>query len=75
VARARHFRCNFCGKGQEEVEKLIAGPRVAICDACVYLCNEMIDEGRGAAPRPAPQPPRKPVLDALRRVLRPAMAG
>jgi ATP-dependent Clp protease ATP-binding subunit ClpX len=74
VARARHLRCSFCGKGQDDVEKLIAGPRVFICDACVALCNEIIDEGPGAAPRPAPQPQPKPVRNALRRFLRPAMA-
>jgi len=38
------LRCSFCGKGQEEVKKLIAGPMVYICDECVGLCNEIIDE-------------------------------
>ena len=36
--------CTFCGKGQEEVRKLIAGPRVYICDECVDLCNDIIEE-------------------------------
>ena len=36
--------CTFCGKGQEEVRKLIAGPSVYICDECVDLCNDIIDE-------------------------------
>ena len=35
-------RCSFCGKNQEEVEKLIAGPDVYICDECIDLCNEII---------------------------------
>src|SRR5208283_3210678 len=38
------LRCSFCGKGQSEVKKLIAGPMVYICDECVGLCNEIIEE-------------------------------
>ncbi len=36
--------CSFCGKSQDEVKKLIAGPSVYICDECIHLCNEIIDE-------------------------------
>jgi ATP-dependent Clp protease ATP-binding subunit ClpX len=36
--------CSFCGKGQEEVKKLIAGPTVYICDECIELCNDIIAE-------------------------------
>ena len=36
--------CSFCGKGQNEVRKLIAGPSVFICEECVDLCNNIIDE-------------------------------
>ena len=36
--------CTFCGKGQEEVRKLIAGPSVYICDECVDLCTDIIRE-------------------------------
>jgi len=36
--------CSFCGKSQDEVKKLIAGPSVYICDECVSLCNEIIQE-------------------------------
>jgi ATP-dependent Clp protease ATP-binding subunit ClpX len=36
------FKCSFCGRPQEEVRKLIAGPTVYICDECVGLCNEII---------------------------------
>jgi ATP-dependent Clp protease ATP-binding subunit ClpX len=39
-----HLRCSFCGKSQEQVRKLIAGPGVYICDECVELCNEILDE-------------------------------
>lgn len=38
------LKCSFCGKAQDEVRKLIAGPMVYICDECVGLCNEIIDE-------------------------------
>ena len=36
--------CSFCGKSQEEVKKLIAGPSVYICDECIQLCTEIIAE-------------------------------
>jgi len=36
------LKCSFCGKGQEEVRKLIAGPTVYICNECIELCNEII---------------------------------
>lgn len=39
--------CSFCGKSQHEVRKLIAGPTVFICDECIELCNEIIDEEFG----------------------------
>ncbi|NLC53232.1 MAG: ATP-dependent Clp protease ATP-binding subunit ClpX [Firmicutes bacterium] len=38
------LKCSFCGKAQEQVKKLIAGPGVYICDECIELCNEIIDE-------------------------------
>jgi len=38
------FKCNFCGKTQKQVKKLIAGPGVYICDECIGLCNEIIEE-------------------------------
>ena len=41
------LRCSFCGKGQKEVKKLIAGPGVYICDECIDLCNDIIDEEKG----------------------------
>ncbi|MEI6379987.1 MAG: ATP-dependent protease ATP-binding subunit ClpX [Cyanobacteriota bacterium ELA615] len=39
-----HLKCSFCGKSQEQVRKLIAGPGVYICDECVELCNEILEE-------------------------------
>lgn len=40
--------CSFCGKNQEEVEKLIAGPDVFICDECIELCNEIVLDKDGS---------------------------
>lgn len=38
------LKCSFCGKQQEQVKRLIAGPGVYICDECIELCNEIIEE-------------------------------
>ena len=40
----KNVRCSFCGKPQEAVKKIIAGPGVFICDECVSLCLDIIDE-------------------------------
>lgn len=51
-----HLKCSFCGKSQDQVRKLIAGPGVYICDECIDLCNEILDEelveGQGSGSRP-----------------------
>ncbi|MCC6978567.1 MAG: ATP-dependent protease ATP-binding subunit ClpX [Candidatus Melainabacteria bacterium] len=48
------LKCSFCGKSQDQVKKLIAGPGVYICDECVDLCNEILDEELfDGAPQPA----------------------
>ncbi len=39
-----HLKCSFCSKSQDQVRKLIAGPGVYICDECIDLCNEILDE-------------------------------
>ena len=44
MSEEKHLNCNFCGKNRNDVEKLIAGPGVYICDECVELCNDMIVE-------------------------------
>jgi ATP-dependent Clp protease ATP-binding subunit ClpX len=41
------LKCSFCGKSQKQVKKLIAGPGVYICDECIELCNEIIEEELG----------------------------
>jgi ATP-dependent Clp protease ATP-binding subunit ClpX len=38
------LKCSFCGKSQDQVRKLIAGPGVYICDECIDLCNEILSE-------------------------------
>jgi ATP-dependent Clp protease ATP-binding subunit ClpX len=59
-----HLKCSFCGKSQEQVRKLIAGPGVYICDECVDLCNEILDEelfdSSAAAPQPVPRREQQP---------------
>ncbi len=40
----RQLKCSFCGKNQDQVRRLIAGPNVYICDECVELCDEIIQE-------------------------------
>ncbi|MGA7828773.1 MAG: ATP-dependent Clp protease ATP-binding subunit ClpX [Geobacteraceae bacterium] len=42
--RSNNLTCSFCGKSQDEVKKLIAGPTVYICDECIELCNDIIAE-------------------------------
>ena len=40
------LRCSFCDKSQKEVDKIVAGPSVYICDECIELCNNIIEEER-----------------------------
>lgn len=50
------LKCSFCGRGQEEVRKLIAGPTVYICDECVELCNDIIADELYSEKKGAPLP-------------------
>jgi ATP-dependent Clp protease ATP-binding subunit ClpX len=43
-------RCSFCGKGRDEVRRLVAGPGVFICDGCVALCYQILSEPPPASP-------------------------
>lgn len=52
----RVYRCSFCGKSQEEVKTLIAGPGVFICDECVQLCQVIIEKKQEPATREVPNP-------------------
>jgi ATP-dependent Clp protease ATP-binding subunit ClpX len=40
----KEYKCSFCGKTQEKVDKLVSGPSVFICSDCIYLCNEILRE-------------------------------
>ena len=61
------YRCSFCGKRQDQVRKLIAGggrPGTFICDECIRLCNEILDEGEALQDialrrEPEPSKPRR----------------
>ncbi|HEY1710002.1 MAG TPA: ClpX C4-type zinc finger protein [Rhizomicrobium sp.] len=61
AAAAKHppgtLFCSFCGKSQHDVKKLIAGPAVAICDACVGLCTKIV------ADTPDPDPANPPKIE------------
>ena len=63
------LKCSFCGKTQKQVQQLIAGPGVYICDECVELCNEIIDErqseGRETATADFDLPKPKEIYDFL----------
>ncbi len=54
------YRCSFCGKSQEQVRKLIAGQGVYICDECINLCQEIIEEEMLESPRAKPQVAKLP---------------
>ena len=54
------YRCSFCGKSQEQVRKLIAGQGVYICDECINLCQEIIEEEMLEAPKARPQTAKLP---------------
>ncbi|AQQ52868.1 ATP-dependent protease ATP-binding subunit ClpX [Planococcus lenghuensis] len=62
-----HLKCSFCGKPQEQVRKLVAGPGVYICDECIDLCTEIVEEELGSEEetefKEVPKP--KEILDIL----------
>ena len=69
-----HLKCSFCGKSQDQVRKLIAGPGVYICDECIDLCNEILDEelvDSQGNPRSGTEPSRK-ATPAERKTSKPA---
>ena len=69
-----HLKCSFCGKSQDQVRKLIAGPGVYICDECIDLCNEILDEelvDSQGNPRPGTEHSRK-AAPAERKTSKPA---
>ncbi len=63
------MKCSFCGKPQEQVRKLVAGPGVYICDECIDLCNEIVEEelaGEETKPHLRPTPKPKEIYETLR---------
>ena len=71
----RKLHCSFCGKSETEVEKLVAGPRVYICDSCVAIAGQIINDSEGQN-----QPERveltvwRKVIDRFRRLFRARVA-
>jgi ATP-dependent Clp protease ATP-binding subunit ClpX len=63
------FKCSFCGKSQKQVERLISGPGVYICEECIELCNEIIAEeiqaAQPASEEQAPLPAPREIFDFL----------
>ena len=64
------LKCSFCGKSQKQVQQLIAGPAVYICDECVELCNEIIEEraaeaGEGTQPERFTLPKPREIFEFL----------
>jgi hypothetical protein len=55
--KAQHRSCSFCGKSNDAVHRLIAGPGLHICDECITLCNKIIaEQEHGTASTPNPNP-------------------
>jgi ATP-dependent protease Clp ATPase subunit len=64
----RLYRCSFCGKAQTEVQTLVAGPGVFICDECVQLCRQIIKQKRKPTTQAMPSllPDRAPTEALLK---------
>ncbi len=60
------YRCSFCGKSQDQVRKLIAGQGVYICDECINLCQEIIEEELLETPRVKQQPAKLPTPNQIK---------
>jgi ATP-dependent Clp protease ATP-binding subunit ClpX len=45
------LRCSFCGKSADDVKKLIAGPKVFICDECIEACQQILADDAASVPR------------------------
>jgi len=68
--KLRRLRCSFCGKDESEVLKLVAGPRVLICDACVAVAKRLMDDDTDDAPtRAGVEPLHRRLLERARRLL------
>jgi hypothetical protein len=65
----RNTLCSFCGKRPDQVQRLIAGPGVYVCDQCISICNEILAE------EPRPPQPFKATRCSTGRVRRPGGGG
>ena len=69
----RGLRCSFCGKGEAEVSKLVAGPRVYICDGCVAVASRLMEnppDDDGRPPEAESSSRRRTLTRALRSIFR-----
>jgi hypothetical protein len=55
------IQCSFCGKSQDDVRKIVAGPKVYICDECVDLCDEILEREGGTEPPVEKLKPASPI--------------
>ena len=62
------LRCSFCGKDETQVSKLVAGPKVYICDACVSTARQIMDHSGDATPKARPSAWRR-LLAHVRQLL------
>ena len=70
MIRLRRLRCSFCRKDESEVSKLVAGPRVLICDACVAVAKRMMeDDTHDETPRVRVAPFWRRLIERARRLL------
>ena len=67
--RNRSVRCSFCGKHQDQVRRMIAGPGAYICDECIQLCNNILEEGEDAEDLYSDVPDVIPTPKEIRAVL------
>jgi hypothetical protein len=56
MIKLRQLRCSFCGKDEAEVSKLVAGPRVYICDKCVAIASQIMSDSHGDSQPPKVEP-------------------
>ena len=67
MSQDKHLRCSFCGKSKDSVRKFISGPSVYICNECIALCNEILqeDEEREVADAITQVPSPQEIKDVL----------
>ena len=70
MIKLRNLRCSFCRKNESAVAKLVAGPRVYICDECVAIASRIMESGGPGDPRPEAKAAGLNLLDRVRRIWR-----